>query len=240
MPPHARPAAPPPGPRARRRPPLRKHTPRPLLAARRPPTADLREDCPLISPDPHAHREALAQLGLYLSEAKKILAEWDAYSDEHTDLDGWPYDDHAYGLRQSQRDADTAAAFQDLHDGARHLLATAEAQLPLIPPGIAQTRWVYQLGVLHGALKQLDTLNEQWLATRDDLPAAAKPGTTTFDTALAEHHAECWSYLDDWATHGHAITEINAAARSAPSPLAPSPPTAQPVPATARTSLARR
>ncbi|KUM99302.1 hypothetical protein AQI95_39325 [Streptomyces yokosukanensis] len=188
---------------------------------------------------PHAHREFLDHLDGYIREAKKILDAWNVYSDEHTDLDGWPYDDHAYGLRQQQRDADTAAAFENLRAGAQHLLDTADAQLPLVPAGTAQTRWIYQLGVLRDALERLTTLHEEWLRTRDSLLADAHPGTKVFDAALAEHHAECWSYLDDWATHGHVIGEINTAARHAPSPLAPAP-TMRPARATGRTAAARR
>ena len=158
-----------------------------------------------------------------MQDSKKILDAWDAYSDEHTDLDGWPHDDHAYGLRASQRDADTADAFETLRYGARHLLATAETQLAQLPENAVQSRWVYQLGVLHTALDRLDELHEQWLLNRDALPATARPGTPDFDDALAEHHAESWSYLDDWATHGKALREINTAARRAPSPLVPTP-----------------
>ncbi|MDX2611033.1 MULTISPECIES: hypothetical protein [Streptomyces] len=158
-----------------------------------------------------------------MRDSQKILDAWDAYSDEHTGLDGWPYDDHAYGMRKSQRDADTAEAFEPLRYGARHLLATAETQLAQLPENTVQSRWVYQLGVLHTALDRLDELHEQWLLTRDALPATAKPGTAEFDDALAEHHAESWSYLDDWATHGKALREINTAARKAPSSLVPMP-----------------
>ncbi|MFI8880297.1 hypothetical protein [Streptomyces sp. NPDC055243] len=158
-----------------------------------------------------------------MRDSKKILDAWDAYSDEHTDLDGWPHDDHAYGLRASQRDADTHTAFEPLRYGARHLLATAETQLAQLPENTVQSRWVYQLGVLRDALDRLDELHEQWLGTRDALPATAQPGTADFDDALAEHHAESWSYLDDWATHGTTLQEINSAARRARSPLAPIP-----------------
>lgn len=126
-------------------------------------------------------------------------------------------------MRASQRDADTLTAFEPLRYGARHLLATAETQLAQLPENTVQSRWVYQLGVLHAALDRLDELHEQWLQTRDALPATAKPGTADFDDALAEHHAESWSYLDDWATHGKALREINTVARKAPSPLAPTP-----------------
>ncbi|MEU3299706.1 hypothetical protein ABZ729_07765 [Streptomyces sp. NPDC006678] len=102
-----------------------------------------------------------------------------------------------------------------------------------------QNRWAYHLGVLNAALDRLDTLHEEWLRTRDGLPADARPRTPAFDDALAEHHVECWSYLDDWATHGHAIGDINSAARHAPSCLAP-PPTATAVPASGRTTSVRR
>lgn len=158
-----------------------------------------------------------------MRDSKKILDAWDAYSDEHTDLDGWPHDDHAYGLRASQRDADTAEAFEPLRYGARPLLATAEIQLTLLPENTVQSRWVYQLGLLRDALDRLEQLHEQWLETRDALPVTAEPGTADFDDALAEHHAESWSYLDNWATHGKTLREINTASRKARSPLAIAP-----------------
>lgn len=176
-----------------------------------------------ISFDRLAHRTFLNHLVEFIRDSEKILIAWDAYSDEHTGLDGWPYDDHAYGLRQSQRDADTAAAFETVRAGARHLLATAGVQLPVLPSDSVQDHWVYRLGVLHTALDRLDALHEQWLGTRDGLPSGAKPGTPLFDDMLAEHHAECWSYLDDWATHGQVIHDIHTAARHAPSVLAPAP-----------------
>ena len=124
-------------------------------------------------------------------------------------------------MRASQRDADTLMAFEPLRYGARHLLARAETQLVHLPENTVQSRWVYQLGVLRDSLGRLDELHGQWLETRDALPATAKPGTADFDDALAEHHAESWSYLDDWATHGKALREINSAALIARSPLAP-------------------
>ncbi|QNE74557.1 hypothetical protein F0344_07980 [Streptomyces finlayi] len=181
-----------------------------------------------ISADHTAHREYLRHLDSYLSDSKQTLDAWDVYSDEHTDLDGWPHDDHAYGLRASQRDADTHTAFEPLRTNARLLLGTAETQLAHLPANTVQSRWVYQLGVLHAALERLEGLQEQWTTTLDTLPANARPGSPVFDNALAEHHAESWSYLDDWATHGQALREINSAALKAPSRLAP-PPTTAPV-----------
>ncbi|WP_413100246.1 hypothetical protein [Streptomyces sp. Inha503] len=92
-------------------------------------------------------------------------------------------------MRASQRDADTHTAFEPLRYGARHLLATAETQLAKLPEKSVQSRWVYQLGVLHAALDRLDELHEQWLATRDTLPATAKPGTTDFEINSADRRA---------------------------------------------------
>ncbi|WP_328865148.1 hypothetical protein [Streptomyces sp. NBC_00304] len=125
-------------------------------------------------------------------------------------------------MRASQRDADTNSVFEPLRAGARHLLVTAETQLAHLSTGAVQPRWIYQLGVLNAALEQLEELQQRWTKTLDTLPNT-QPGNPDFDDALAEHHAESWSYLDDWAAHGQAITEINSAARKAPSSLAPAP-----------------
>ncbi|MFE9686755.1 hypothetical protein [Streptomyces sp. NPDC006285] len=108
-----------------------------------------------------------------------------------------------------------------------------------MPKALVQMRWSYQLDLLRDALDRLDALQEDWLSTRDSLPAHAKPGTPVHDTALAEYRAECWSYLDDWASHGHILREINTTASATPSPLPP-PPTALPAPAAGRPSTARR
>ncbi|MFC8708862.1 MULTISPECIES: hypothetical protein [unclassified Streptomyces] len=105
--------------------------------------------------------------------------------------------------------------------------------------GQSQSRWGYQLGVLRRGLDQLDLLDEQWHALRDALPAGCRPGTEAYDGALADHHADCWAYLDDWVSHSHILREIDTAARQAPSPLGP-PQAALPAPATARTTPVRR
>ncbi|GGZ79551.1 hypothetical protein [Streptomyces bluensis] len=183
---------------------------------------------PLIPTTPapnEIHQLQLDQLDAFLRESELILAAWNIYSDQHTDLDGWPYDDDAYGLRAAQRDADTADAFEAVREQAHQLLATAEIQLASLPARAVQNRWVWQLGTLRDALARLDALHDEWLQTLDSLPADTRPGTEVFDDALAAHHAEAWSSLDDWATHGHIIRDIHAAARNAPSALAPAPTT---------------
>ncbi|MFF7337402.1 hypothetical protein ACFZAT_08670 [Streptomyces sp. NPDC008163] len=81
---------------------------------------------------------------------------------------------------------------------------------------------MYQLGLLTKALDRLDELDQQWLETQDSL-SSVTPGTPAYEDALAEYHAEEWDAFDDWTTHGKVILEVNAAARKAPSPLAPRP-----------------
>ncbi|MFD8064208.1 hypothetical protein ACFXA0_24145 [Streptomyces cyaneofuscatus] len=98
-----------------------------------------------------------------------------------------------------------------------------------------QGRWIYQLSVLRDALNRLNELHDEWQATRDTLPIAAQPGTPVYEDALAEYHAESWSCLDDWSTHGRVISEVNTAARGIRSPLAPTP-----SPAPARHTAARK
>lgn len=188
---------------------------------------------------PDTHRALLRDLKTFLRESEAILATWDAWAEENTDLDGWPLDNDAYGRHAAQRDADTAAAFETIREGVHLLLATAETQLVQLPERAVQSRWVWQLGTLHNALDQLDTLHEQWLQLREELPAEARPGTPLFDDALADHYADAWSSLDDWATNGQVVLDINAAARRAPSPLAPRPTTTA-TPSTGHSSVVRR
>ncbi|MFJ9033612.1 hypothetical protein ACIRQP_34940 [Streptomyces sp. NPDC102274] len=180
-----------------------------------------------------AHKHRLEQLAAFIREADQILADWDNYSDQHTDLDGWPHDDHAYGMRASQRDADTWKAFNRIRTGAKDILTTAETQLQQLPPTAIQPRWTWQLSRLYIALDRLTELRDEWLTTRDGLPPSARPGTPEFDDARAERNAEAWHYLDEWAGAGETVLEIHRAAEhalSAPAPKTPAPVPARPRP----------
>ncbi|WP_055469722.1 hypothetical protein [Streptomyces ardesiacus] len=162
------------------------------------------------------HRRAsLRRLNRYLRHSERILASWDAFTAFTTDLDGWPFDPDAYGRRAAIRDADTAAAFANVRSSARQLLATARLQLQRLPAHLTRASWPGQLTILEEALSHLDALEAQWSQTRGQLPEDARPGTEAYVDALDEHHAECWSYLDDWACHGRVILNIQAAARRA-------------------------
>lgn len=168
-----------------------------------------------------------------------IQDTWSVYSDEQTDIDGVPYDEHDYALHQDRRHADTWRAFERVRYSGGILLATAEHQLQQLPAHKIQARWVWELGTLHTALGQLRTLQSEWVEFRDSLPASAGPGTEQYDDLLADINADAWSSLDDWATHGQSILDIHVAARQAPSPLTTSAPIQAPAPV-ARTGTVRR
>ncbi|MGP3684625.1 hypothetical protein ACTVZO_07915 [Streptomyces sp. IBSNAI002] len=183
----------------------------------------------MTNPAPRAtHDLLLRQLALFLREAEEILAAWDAYSDEHTDPDGWPHDERAYGYRQSRRDADTWRSFNRIRTGAKDLVATAEAQLQKLPERSVHPRWAWQISCLHIALDRLSTLQSEWLDLRTTLPVSARPGSEEYDGPLAERNAEAWHYLDEWSLHGHVVLDIHTAFRrcqsrpaTAPVPLLP-------------------
>ncbi|MEW1599431.1 hypothetical protein [Streptomyces sp. NPDC093808] len=174
-------------------------------------------------------RTSLRRLNRYLRHSDRILASWDAFTEFNTDLDGWPFDQDAYGRRAAVRDGDTAAVFASVRSSAHQLLATARLQLQHLPADLTRDSWPGQLTILEEALCRLDALDAQWRQTRAQLPEDAGPSTETYVDALDEHHAECWSYLDDWACHGRAILAIQAATRrAATQPMRPQLPAVKP------------
>ncbi|MGW6742856.1 hypothetical protein ACWGDX_19390 [Streptomyces sp. NPDC055025] len=176
------------------------------------------------------HQHRLDQLAAFIRESEQILADWDTYSDQHTDLDGWPHDGHAYGIRAQRRDADTWRAFNRVRSSAKDMLTTAEKQLQQLPATAIQPRWTYQLSRLHDALDQLVILRNNWRTARDSLPPSAGPGSPEYEDARAVRNGEAWSYLDDWASAGEALLEIHRAAEQTPSV----PPAKTPAPALAQ------
>ncbi|MGW2597172.1 hypothetical protein [Streptomyces klenkii] len=167
------------------------------------------------------------QLAVFIQESEQILADWDAYSDQHTGLDGRPHDENAYGLRAGLRDAATWRAFNRTRRSAKGLVAAAEVQLHKLPASRIQSRWAWQLGALDAALGQLARLQWAWLAVQDSLLASAVPGTEAYDEALAERSAEAWHYLNEWSLHGQALLDIHAAALDH-QPRTPAPPSHSP------------
>lgn len=184
----------------------------------------------------------MQQLARYVHESDQILTAWDAYSDKHTDPDGWPHAPEAYRRRAARRDADTWRAFTRVRSCAKELLATAEVQLQQLDATAVQSHWVWQLATLEEALDELNCLQQQWLERLAELPASAGPGTKEYDDTLTERNAEAWHYLNEWSNHGQVLLDVHTAARHAPQPLLTSAPAHVPAPpaAAAKTSSARR
>ncbi|WP_063766024.1 hypothetical protein [Streptomyces sp. NRRL F-5193] len=188
------------------------------------------EGTTLTSPFPYRadqHTAALQALATFLVQSEMILASWDSYSDEHTDTDGWPYDDESYGWRKVQRDTQTWRAFEPVRRSARYLLATARFQLQHIAAGDVEPRWPWQLSELAQAYDRLEALRTEWAQTREAM-RTSRPAHEEFIDALAERNAEAWSYLDTWATLGHALLDLHAVALKAPAPVAVANPAQQP------------
>lgn len=184
-------------------------------------------------PAGEAHRLYLDQLTFYLRQSTQILDAWDSYSDAHTGLDGWPYDDDAYGRRQNQRDSDTLAAFGHVYRHADELVELAERQLARLPSSKLTRRYGWQLGELRTSAERLYAIHDAWIALRGELPDNAVPGTEAYDGPLAESYAEAWHYLDRWTTHGQVLIEINTLAHKENRNDSPVPAKARPVPDTA-------
>ncbi|GAA3389100.1 hypothetical protein [Streptomyces roseoviridis] len=168
-----------------------------------------------------------------------ILAAWDAYSDKHTDADGWPYDEVSYGWRMVQRDSEIWRAFQEIRSSARELLATAGVQLQHINAGDVEPRWTWQLGELTRALEQLEALQSGHAKVREARRTSPPVSQEKFVDSLAERNEEAWGYLDTWATQGRALLDIHTVALKAPPRIlsaAPAPTAA----AAARRQVGRR
>ncbi|MGW3056517.1 hypothetical protein ACWC98_11330 [Streptomyces goshikiensis] len=127
--------------------------------------------------------------------------------------EGWPHDEQTYGLRQSQRDADTWRSFNRIRNGAKALVATAEVQLQALPQHSIHPHWAWQISCLNTALGRISTLQSEWLDLRTTAPAPARPGTGKYDGPLAERNAEAWHYLNEWALHGQAVLDIHTAVK---------------------------
>ncbi|MEW2367920.1 hypothetical protein AB0940_00980 [Streptomyces sp. NPDC006656] len=174
------------------------------------------------------HQEMISRLAAFLRAADAALDAWDLYSDEHTDLDGWPYEPDAYDDRKAERDQAVWAALDPVREEAGVLLEAAEADLERIAIPSVQTRWMWQLAQLRGALNSIEAAHEEYQEFRTTQPQADKDA---LQAAADFRNAEAWHALDTWILHGRAVLEIHTAAVRASSgpriaatpPPAPSP-----------------
>ncbi|GAA3796887.1 hypothetical protein ACFS5L_02205 [Streptomyces phyllanthi] len=163
----------------------------------------------MTGPSPTSHGLWLKQLNTYVRESDQILADWDAYSDQHSDEDGQPLDEVAYGRRQRQRDADTWHAFTALRPGAEELLGQAERQRAKLPAD-EQRRTGWRINALRDALDGLRQVESDWLTVCQSLPP--RPIAGEYEETLAERNAEGWHYLQEWSCHGHVLIEVDTMA----------------------------
>lgn len=148
------------------------------------------------------------RLAGFLRAADAALDAWDLYSDEHTDLDGWPYDPDAYDDRKAERDQAVWAAFEPVREEAGVLLEAAEVDLDRITIPPSQTRWHWQLAQLRGALNWIEAAHEEYEEFRAAQPHADKDA---LQAASDFRNAEAWHALDTWMLHGRAVLDIHAA-----------------------------
>ncbi|MGA5215203.1 hypothetical protein ACPCAE_03880 [Streptomyces cinereoruber] len=134
-----------------------------------------------------------------------------------------------------QRDSETWRAFLPVRPGARQLLATASVQLQHLPAGDISPQWAYLLRELNRALDRLDELRREHAEVRE-AHRVAPVSPEKFVDSVAERNEEAWGYLDTWATAGHTLLDIHAAAHKAPARWIPVP---APAPTPARPARRR-
>ncbi|MGW7303991.1 hypothetical protein ACWGI1_00245 [Streptomyces sp. NPDC054835] len=159
-------------------------------------------------PDPVS---PVARLSTFLLQADAVMAAWDRYDDEHTDLDGWPYDQDAYDTREAERDHALWRAFQPLGEVAPSLLYLAEAAVDHLRATSLQARWPWQLSQLRDSLERVDAAEKEFAertaASGTDYYASGEEAFLAF----AARNAAASAPVTEWLTHGRAVLEINAA-----------------------------
>ncbi|MGY1495743.1 hypothetical protein ACW4TU_03705 [Streptomyces sp. QTS52] len=185
-------------------------------------------------------QQRLDRLAAFLRTGEQVLAAWDAYSDQHTDPDCWPYDDETYGRRAARRDADTWTAATLIRPFARELISTAEVQLQQLPARAVQSPWPWHLASAEAALDQLDAFEEDYGDRLDGLPHSAGPGTEAYDDLIDARNAEARHALNDLALHAPVILAIHTATRHTPPLLEAVAPRPVPSVSAPPASLARR
>lgn len=151
----------------------------------------------------------VSRLATFLRAADAAVDAWDLYSDEPTDLDGWPYDPESYDDRKADRDHVVWRAFEPVSEEAGVLLDAAEADLERIPAPSVQNRWAWQLTQLRDALDQIAATRTE---CRTLLSAHPHASAEARHAAVDARNAEAWNALYSWFVHGRAVLEIHTSA----------------------------
>ncbi|MEU2231272.1 hypothetical protein [Streptomyces vietnamensis] len=158
-------------------------------------------------PLPPDRTPPITRLSTFLLQGDAVLDAWERFDDEHTDLDGWPYDQDTYDARQAEKDAALWRRFSPLREQAAALLDAAETSAGHLAGKSGQARWSWQLAHLRGALERVDTAHTEYERL------VADPSTSAEDllAASAVRNRQASEALVDWLTHGRAVLEIHAA-----------------------------
>ncbi|MFE0772170.1 hypothetical protein [Streptomyces sp. NPDC058861] len=148
----------------------------------------------------------LGLLSTFLLQAQTVTASWELYSEEHTDLDGWPYDQAYYDDHEEAKDMALWRLFTPVREGAASLLDAAETTIQSLSGTLAQHRWDWQLTQLRGALDHIEAAQDQFL---ERLETDRGTGEAV-RAAVAERGARASESLSVWVSHGRAVLEIHA------------------------------
>ncbi|MEU8543212.1 hypothetical protein AB0C52_25045 [Streptomyces sp. NPDC048717] len=155
------------------------------------------------APDP---AEPLARLARFLRQAETAVSSWERYTIEHTDLDGWPYDQDVYDAREAEKDRALWRAFAPVRDAAADLLNAADTVAERAGKA-GQPWWVWQLDHLRDALDRITAAQEAFRQVKDE-PHATEEAV---QAAAGARHARASEALSDWLHHGRAVLEVHAA-----------------------------
>ncbi|MEU3599315.1 hypothetical protein ABZ714_11365 [Streptomyces sp. NPDC006798] len=132
--------------------------------------------------------------------------------------DGRPTDIEAYGWAAHRRDRSMWAAYVPVRSTVGTLLATATAQLDLLPQE-ARPAWASKITALARAADTLETHHDRLISElRDHLVHSNAPALISIDVSMTEFFDEAWSALHVWASGGHAVIELNTMVGSASTP----------------------
>lgn len=160
------------------------------------------------------HEARIEQVATAVAAGERVLAEWDAISDNLCDADHWPLDER-YDLRQQQRDAEMWALFAPFLDHGPALVAHAEEMLPsLDPEDRADGRRPYRLRVLREALEGGARVQADFEAVTGVLLPDHPHAEAAFANAVVERNAEGWHYSLTWMESGGALVETARAERA--------------------------
>ncbi|BAU88001.1 hypothetical protein SLA_7135 [Streptomyces laurentii] len=157
------------------------------------------------APDP---AEPLVRLARFLRQADTAVSSWERYTIEHTDLDGWPFDQDVYDAREAEKDRALWRAFAPVRDAAADLLNAAGTAVAERAWKTGQSRWTWQLDHLREALDRITAAQDTFLQFLTDEPHATEEAV---QAAAAARHARASEALSDWLHHGRSVLEVHAA-----------------------------